>query len=1303
MGGTSPSINAPTTAEDQYFKFISTGDGLYNIVRVSDGKYLSKDASSAWASLWVEAASADANDAAFSIELGESSYVKLKNKTSGAYVGVDAVTDASSIYVNKASTNNVNWMICTVNKGGIADLIDVYVSEINTSIAQAESLLASASIGTSIGQYPQLAKDNLTTALSAAKEAVAGTDQNAILDAFSALPAAITTFKATEIKFLLDSNLKYNIINYDGRYVLGTFSSSALQLGTATGTDEQAFRFVEVDGEPGVYNIQQVSTNFYLGENTSWAWNFTLAEGTDITLPAAKYTIEDVDGTYKYIKCKNRGYWGAEGSGVYRDKASGVTTSKWKIVEKPVGLFLDAINASISQAETAIAGASIGSDIGQYPQEALDLLNIALSTAKTAAAGTDQQIINSAQTALATAITTFLASKKAFAVTPGQTYNIVHSSGNFLAGSDKVIIEAVSGAVTQNFKFVEVEGELSVYNIQQVSSGAYLTKSGSYNFVWGTDPSLAVAKFTVESAGDYIVFKCKDNSLYAGTDAATSGSGVYSNKSNTAVNSQWTIQAYDPSNILNICITTANNLLKNATIGEKSHQYPQAAADALQLAIDAAKAQLLGTSDEIVTAIAALNASITTFTASEVTPHPETDAVYRISNRKYNTKYIGNTAGSATAAVNKVVLDATQYWRFVKVEGENNIYYILNGAEGTLALGADYSLSEFNSSSSQKWTLSYSTTASGIDYFGILSSTTNCMALSLGTTLVSQTYSSTNTAHLFFMTKVDLPYDTDKSALSTAITNSKTTAASKEVADEIGCWPTSAYATFTSVIAKAQTMFESSGISQDEVNAMVLELNAAESTFILAGPIELTVNKEAFLAAITSAKELKTSMILGEKQGEYLLSVIRDFEKVIAAAQITYDGVTKQSDADAATTQLLLDIKTYKEKANATDVAISNVITDAVAILTNEYEASAANEGINKGQYSPVVRATFSAAITAATTATPSKEVLETLMTAYTTFLSSKMTTDRTAFATAITSAEKSIQSTKIGDFNGQTAQATLDIFQAALDAAKVVYNDYSATQEQLNAAVTSLKQAGTTFAAGVVVIDFSALKNAISVANAALAAAEPEKGAGSGTYPESAFTTLQEVIDAAVLVNGSTTVNQTTVNQSVESLTAATTTFNASRIPNDYSALQTLLSEAKTLESTTPVGSVGGAAPDASHQTLLAAITKAELSLTSTVQTDINKAVSVLKMNVSIFKKAISTVGLSSIFFSEVSIYAQDGVLYMKNLPLNSSVSLYTKAGILIKSIKNMTDWNISLNSDTYLVVLELSGETYTVKIKVD
>ncbi|MBP8777273.1 MAG: hypothetical protein KBH23_04740, partial [Bacteroidaceae bacterium] len=1144
--------------------------------------------------------------------------------------------------------------------------------------------------------------DNLTTALSAAKEAVAGTDQNAILEAYSTLPAAVTTFKAAEIKFLLDSALKYNIISYDGRYVLGTFSSSALQLGAASGTDEQAFRFVEVDGEPGVYNIQQVSTSFYLGENTSWTWNFTLAEGTDITLPAAKYTIEDVDGTYKYIKCSNRGYWGAEGSGIYRDKASGVTTSEWKIVEKPTGLLLDAINSSISQAETAIAGASIGTDIGQYPQEALDLLNTALSTAKTAVTSTDQVIINNAQTALATALTAFLASKVAFAVTPGQTYNIMHSSGNFLSGSDKVIIEAVSGAATQNFKFIEVEGELSVYNIQQVSSGAYLTKSGSYNFVWGTDPSLAVAKFTVESAGDYIVFKCKDNSLYAGTDAATSGSGVYSDKSNTAVNSQWTIQAYDPSNILNICITTASNLLNNATIGEESHQYPQAVVDALQLAIDAAKAKLSATSDEIVAAIAALNASIATFTAGEVTPHPETDAVYRISNYKYNTKYIGNTADSATAVVNKTAQDATQYWRFVKVEGENNTYYILNGAEGTLALGADYSLSEFNSSSSQKWTLSYSTTVSGVDYFGILSSTTSCMALSGGTTLVSQTYSSTNTAHLFFITKVDLPYDPDKSALETAITTCKATAASKTIGNEIGCWPTAAYATFTAAIAKAQTVVETSGLTQDEVTAMLLELNGAESTFILAGPI--AVKKESFLAAINTANEFKASMLLGEKKGEYILSVIKDFENVIDTAQTAYDNVTEQTKSDADAAQLLLDIEAYKAKANVADIAISDVINDAVIILTKEYEASAANEGINKGQYSPVVRATFNEAIQFAATATPSEEVLANLMAADTIFVNSKMTTDRTAFATAITSAEKSIKNVTIGDFNGQTTQATIDVFQTALDAAKVVYNDYSTTQDQLNLAVTVLKQAASTFAAAVVVIDFSALKNAISAANAAMTAAEPEKGVGAGTYPESAFTILQEAIDVATSVNGSATVNQTTVNQSVEVLTAATTTFSSSRVPNDYSALQTLLSEAKALETSTPVGSSSGAAPEASHQTFLAAITKAELSLTSTVQTDITKAVSVLKMNVSIFKKAIvGGTGLSSILFSEVSIYAQNGVLYVQNLPQNSSVSVYTKAGILVKNVKNATDWNISLNSDTYLVVLELSGETQTVKVIIE
>ena len=75
---------------------------------------------------------------------------------------------------------------------------------------------------------------------------------------------------------------------------------------------------------------------------------------------------------------------------------------------------------------------------------------------------------------------------------------------------------------------------------------------------------------------------------------------------------------------------------------------------------------------------------------------------------------------------------------------------------------------------------------------------------------------------------------------------------------------------------------------------------------------------------------------------------------------------------------------------------------------------------------------------------------------------------DKTALTTAITSAQSLYDAAVVGTVAGQYPQAAKDAFGAALNAAKAVKDNQSATESQVDSAVTALGSAVDTFKAAV-------------------------------------------------------------------------------------------------------------------------------------------------------------------------------------------------------------------------------------------
>jgi hypothetical protein len=77
---------------------------------------------------------------------------------------------------------------------------------------------------------------------------------------------------------------------------------------------------------------------------------------------------------------------------------------------------------------------------------------------------------------------------------------------------------------------------------------------------------------------------------------------------------------------------------------------------------------------------------------------------------------------------------------------------------------------------------------------------------------------------------------------------------------------------------------------------------------------------------------------------------------------------------------------------------------------------------------------------------------------------------DKTALAASITAAEAVYDAAEVGKLAGQYTQASVDAFLAAINAAKAVNDDDAATQVEVDATVSNLDLAVTTFEATVIV-----------------------------------------------------------------------------------------------------------------------------------------------------------------------------------------------------------------------------------------
>ncbi len=1040
----------------------------------------------------------------------------------------------------------------------------------------------------------------------------------------------LASVKAQTIQVPVEGT-QYQIV-HSANYVLSGAHSNA-RIENPNGIEDQNFEFVPVAGKAGVYVILNSGNGKYLGLDSYNGYSTQWREDPEDEL--CQFAIEPIGEVFikfsNVLTGRTGSYLGTDsnspGSSVYTDKSGNSRTHHWKIRVAQSDLAREFLQETIDSALVLINTATPGSNVGEYPAEAMAALQEAIVAAQNTLSGTLEEWVAS-RSLLNAAITVFYSEKIAFVINPQALYYIRHSGGMFLGkGSPNVCLTIPSGAETQKFRLFAVTDERNVYNLQLVDTDEFLSKEGSYNLTWTTSGTENSAQFKIELASDGdLVFKCLNNNAYIGTDNSTPSSGVYSNKGSGAENSHWTLLEVDPTAVLTdyleLLIATAEHLIENSPVGDKGHQWPQAAVDALNASLAEALEVLNNpqSQDAVNLAADALDQAIEIFKAAEITPmlEPHDGDQYRYSVSKYSSKYMSSNGENVRTTAERMVAEPSQLWEMIPVEGSPGQFIM---KQGNLAFDADdsFSVSPYDPASSTAITLRFIRTANGIDYYGLLRADGKVLTFGSGTTAAWQDFQTTNDAHWGIFTKADLPHDPNKSSLIAYLPTAKNQLASKNYGTESGLWSIHSRDSLTFVLNKAQAIAEGSGNTQEAVDEMLEELRgtvAWHETQII------TVILDDLLLAIAEAEEVVEAAVIGTRPGEYYPSDINEFINGPLAEARDALKLSVQEEVDAAAEKMRTDTEEFKSKAHATDVDVERVLQEAIAAAEELYASIV--PGIDKGEYPATALEEFGLAIAQAKESPATQETLDALLAARVRFESSVLTVDRSLLAAAIQSARTTLDNSEAGDCDGQFPQIALDEYEVAIGIAEQIYPDLTASQEAIDAALSALREAGVVLNTQKIVIDFNALREAINQATQTMNNAVPEKGEGPGTYPESAFTALEQAIGIAQVINGSKTVNQEAVNEAVVVLSEAENSFKETRVPNDYSELVAKIAAANNWLDHTTVGTEAGQVSASAVASLRASVADAETFLSSTVQTEINTAVARLNKDIELFKAQI-------------------------------------------------------------------------------
>lgn len=869
------------------------------------------------------------------------------------------------------------------------------------------------------------------------------------------------------------------------------------------------------------------------------------------------------------------------------------------------------------------AEAVVGSETGSYPQEAADAFDAAIVAGKAAWANGTAESLNAANTAVNDAIAVFNAQRIVFLAGAGKKYYIINTTTQLMMGmsaSNEVILDDITGADTQKFEIIPVEGSSVAFNLKVADgSGNYVARKDSWNTTVTTDPTQDVAKIEFEIWDlEKSVYTLKKFGAwgYMAPDGNTAGSLVYTDKSNYHSYGQWQIKEAVDGELLTMgfeaSVAAAEKYLADAKPGEEVGQYPQSAIDALTAALNTAKANTAATQEELNAVVATLNAAINTFIADRVYFVPRENTAYRYSVRKYESKYLTNVEGDAKTTAEFAAGNTGQHWTLQPVADLKNTYILKNGGK---VLTYDGTMAEMADADAPKWTVLQTQTINNIEYFALVEydDPTKVLTFGSGKTWAIQNLDKGSNAHQGRFLRVDAANDPNLTQLEYAVYNAKAALASVTRGNAVGQYSDAKCDAFEAVINAADAL---TGATQEQVDAKVAELNQARTDFI---NNPNSVIKDELEAAIAAAKTKFAAAEVGIAEGKYYLSAIEQFEAKIAEFEASAGEVSEQEACDALTEEVTAATEAFA--ANAEVQAVADVLNDAITCCEALYEAEKDNVGTDKGQRPQEAVDAFAAAIAAAKAVTaPTEADLESLIDARTAFFAGAVSVDRTPLRKAIEAAEaEEFSDLKAGDFDGYYPQEKIDSFNEALTAAKAAEADMTKTQEEVDACTTALNTAIAELRKAVVKINFTELDKELAAAEAALAGVT-EIGSGDGKCPQAVVDALNAVITEAKAIDRAA-INQAGVDAMAGKLTEATAKFSTDLVAS--TGIADAIADAQTLLDGAEEGFKPGCYPASAIDGLRSAIESASAVAgnAASTQAELIAAVATLKTAVENFK----------------------------------------------------------------------------------
>ena len=397
------------------------------------------------------------------------------------------------------------------------------------------------------------------------------------------------------------------------------------------------------------------------------------------------------------------------------------------------------------------------------------------------------------------------------------------------------------------------------------------------------------------------------------------------------------------------------------------------------------------------------------------------------------------------------------------------------------------------------------------------------------------------------------------------------------------------------------------------------------------------VDYDALYTAIADAQELLDAAVVGEGDGNYPQSAVTMLTNAKATAEGVINNATTQSVADNAVTALRTAIAAFEAAQISVD---KSALVEKIELANNYY--STAVEGYQEGNYLKGSKAILLIAIQDAEDvnddATASQKnvnaATQALSNAIEVFLNSKFdpsSINRTALQSAITEANSLYTSAVEGYGNGQYPNGTKAILLSAITAAQNVYDSNSSSQEDVDQATTTLRNAIDAFTSSQITVNKAILNNTISTANGLYSSAV--EGYLKGNYPAGSKATLMTAIDAAKLVYNSDNSSQGEVDQANIELNKAINDFKALVISVDKSTLKFTIDNANSTmvkaEGNTGDGSLQY--PQSAVDIFSAAIAEAQgIYETSTNQQVVNDAVTSLNKAIKAFENSRNPAAVS-------------------------------------------------------------------------